>query len=56
MTAKYLVYEDAYQDIPWACDDFKSASIMANDFEKEGKNPQIYKLVYANGEMQNGKK
>lgn len=56
MTAKYLVYEDTYDFIPWTCDEFKSASIMVNDLEKHGKNPQIYQLIYANGEMQNGKK
>lgn len=57
MLTNYLVYESIF-DItrPWTCDDFRTASIMANEFEREGKSPFIYKLVYADGEMQNVKK
>lgn len=56
MATKYIVYEDSWSERKWTCNDFKTASIMANDFEKAGLNPSIYQLVYANGEMQNGKK
>lgn len=56
MATKYIVYEDPWLDDKWVFNDFKTASIKANDLEKAGLNPSIYQLIYANGEMQNGKK
>lgn len=52
MPGRYLIYEDSFQDIPWTYNDFKTAAIAAREFKEEGKNPQIYQLIYANGEMQ----